>query len=101
MHGPWDDAGSRRGSAARRAMSVSPLRRIGYVGNAVRLPSEAEGAKGGAELETLRTASTCVRLTASSEESPRGPTFPASRWRGGVGGRCECKPSHAVAILAA
>jgi hypothetical protein len=55
-------------------MSVSFHRRIGYVGNSVHLPSKAEGAKGSAALETPSTTSASARLTASSEESPRGPS---------------------------
>ncbi|KAN0140470.1 hypothetical protein V8E53_001679 [Lactarius tabidus] len=90
-----------RSGLLKRFCSTSPY--IGYVGGSVHLPSdsEAEGAKGGAELATLHTVSASARLTASSEENPRGPTLPAAGgadalvdgWKGGG--------SHAVAILAA
>jgi hypothetical protein len=82
-------------------MSVSPPRRISYLGNPAPLPSEAEGAKGSTELVTLRAASASARLIASSEESPRELMLPESRWCGRVRGKVQVQNSDAVAIQAA
>jgi hypothetical protein len=78
-------------------LRVSSPRRIGYIGGPVHLLSEAEAAKGGAELVTLHAVSASAPFAAN----PEGSTLSAAGGadlsvKGLKSGDCQ-----AVAILAA